>query len=297
MTALHRPPIIRLKNNSEFIMPTFSSEGVDIYYEVTGEGYPLVFSHEFAGDITSWEPQVNYFSRRYQVITYCHRGYLPSGVPDEPAAYSQDIQVEDLYRLLKHLGIQQAHVGGLSMGGTLALGFVMAHPEMCRSIVVASAGAGSDPGNRERLVASWDALSTAMVAEGMEKFADGYARGAERLQFLRKDPVGWAKFHAGLAAHSAQGSSLTFRGVQMKRPTIYQLQEKLQQIKAPALVMIGDEDTPCVDPAVFMKRNIPSCGLAVFPQSGHTINLEEPDLYNRTMSDFLTAVEAGKWAG
>ena len=246
---------------------------------------------------SSWEPQVNYFSRRYQVITYCHRGYPPSGIPDDPDAYSQDIQVEDLYRLLKHLDIHQAHIGGLSMGGTLTLGFVMAHPEMCRSLVVASAGAGSDSGDREKLVASWDALSRSMVAEGMEKFADGYARGAERVQFLRKDPVGWEKFHAGLSGHSAQGSSLTFRGVQMKRPTIYQLQEKLQQIKVPTLVMIGDEDTPCVDPAVFMKRNIPSCGLAVFPQSGHTINLEEPDLYNRTVSDFLTAVEAGKWAG
>ena len=278
-------------------MPTFSSDGVDIYYEVAGEGYPLVLSHEFAGDITSWDPQVNYFSRRYQVITYCHRGYPPSGVPDDPDAYSQDIQVEDLYRLLNHLDIHQAHIGGLSMGGTLTLGFVMAHPEMCRSLVVASAGAGSDSDDREKLVDLWDSLSISMVAEGMEKFADGYARGAERVQFLRKDPVGREKFRAGLSGHSPQGSSLTFRGVQMKRPTIYQLEDKLQQIKVPTLVMIGDEDAPCVDPAVFMKRNIPSCGLAVFPQSGHTINLEEPDLYNRTVSDFLTAVEAGKWSG
>ena len=277
-------------------MPTFSSDGVDIYYEVAGEGYPLVLAHEFAGDITSWEPQVNFFSRRYQVITYCHRGYPPSGVPDDPDAYSQDIQVEDLYRLLQHLKIEKAHIHGLSMGGTLTLGFAIAHPEMCRSIVIASAGAGSDAGDREQLVASWQTLSESMVAEGMEKFAEGYARGAERLQFLRKDPVGWAKFHSGLAAHSAQGSSLTFRGVQMKRPTIYQLQEQLQKIKIPALVIIGDEDTPCVDAAVFMKRNIPSCGLSVFPQAGHTINLEEPDLYNRTVSDFLTTVEAGKWA-
>jgi len=277
-------------------MPTFSSDGVDIYYEVAGEGYPLVLAHEFAGDITSWEPQVNFFSRRYQVITYCHRGYPPSGVPDDPHAYSQEIQVEDLYRLLQHLNIEKAHIHGLSMGGTLTLGFAIAHPEMCRSIVIASAGAGSDAGDREQLVASWQALSESMVAEGMEKFADGYARGAERLQFLRKDPVGWAKFHSGLAAHSAQGSSLTFRGVQMKRPTIFQLQEQLQKINLPTLVMIGDEDTPCVDAAVFMKRNIPSCGLSVFPQAGHTINLEEPDLYNRTVSDFLTAVEAGKWA-
>ena len=276
-------------------MPTFSSNGVEIYYQVAGEGFPLVMAHEFAGDITSWEPQVNYFSRRYRVIPYCHRGDPPSEVPNDPEAYSQDLQVEDLYRLLQYLGIEQAHIGGLSMGGTLTVGFAIAHPEMCRSLVIASAGAGSDSGDRERLVASWQSLSESMMTEGMEKFADGYARGAERLQFLRKDPVGWAKFHAGLAAHSALGSSLTFRGVQMKRKTIYQLEGELQNIRIPTLVMIGDEDGPCVDPAIFMKRNIPGAGLAVFPQSGHTINLEEPNLYNRTVSEFLTAVEAGKW--
>ena len=276
-------------------MPTFSSDGVEIYYQVAGEGYPLVLAHEFAGDITSWEPQVNYFSRRYQVITYCHRGYPPSEVPKDPAAYSQDLQVEDLARLLRHLGIEQAHIGGLSMGGTLTVGFAIAYPEMCRSLVKASAGAGSDSSDRDQLVALWQSLSESMITEGMEKFADGYARGAERVQFLRKDPLGWAKFHAGLAAHSAQGSSLTFRGVQMKRKTIYQLEEEMKNIRIPTLVMIGDEDGPCVEPAIFMKRNIPGAGLAVFPQSGHTINLEEPDLYNRTVSDFLTAVEAGKW--
>ena len=276
-------------------MPSFNSDGVEIYYEVAGEGYPLVWGHEFAGDITSWEPQVNFFARRYQVITFCNRGYPPSEVPADPDAYSQEHQVGDLRRLLEHLNIKQAYIGGLSMGGTLTLGFAIAHPEMCRALVVASAGAGSDSGDRERMLASWQSLSESMITEGMEKFADGYARGPERVQFLRKDPVGWAKFHAGLAAHSAQGSSLTFRGVQMKRPTIYQLEKELQQIKVPTLVMIGDEDGPCVEPAVFMKRNIPSCGLSVFPQSGHTINLEEPALYNQTVLDFLTVVEAGKW--
>ena len=274
-------------------MPNFSSDGVDIHYQVAGEGYPLVWSHEFAGDITSWEPQVSFFSRRYQVITYCHRGYPPSGVPDDPQAYSQDHQVEDLRRLLQHLGIQRAYIGGLSMGGTVTISFAIAHPEMCRALIVASAGAGTT--DRERLLASWQELSESMIAEGMEKFADGYARGSERAQFLRKDPVGWAKFRAGLASHSALGSALTFRGVQMKRPTIFQLENDLQKIEVPTLLLIGDEDTPCVEPAIFMKRNIPASGLAVFPQSGHTINLEEPDLYNRMVLDFLTSVEAGKW--
>ena len=274
-------------------MPTFSSYGVNIHYQVAGQGSPLIWSHEFAGDAASWEPQVNFFARRYQVITYCARGYPPSDVPDDPAAYSQERSVEDLHQLLRHLGIQQAYIGGLSMGGSVTVAFAVAHPEMCRALIVASAGAGTT--DRERLLASWQELSERMLSEGMGKFADGYANGPERVQFRRKDPVGWEKFRAGLAAHSAQGSALTFRGVQMRRPTIYAMEQDLERIKAPTLVMIGDEDEPCIEPAVFMKRHIPASGLAIFPQSGHTINLEEPDLYNRTVLDFLTSVEAGKW--
>ena len=97
-------------------MPKFSADGVEIYYEVTGEGFPLVWSHEFGGSYESWETQVRYFTRRYQVITYAARGWPPSDVPSDPGAYSQEHVVNDLYLLLKHLGIDRAHIGGLSMG-------------------------------------------------------------------------------------------------------------------------------------------------------------------------------------
>lgn len=277
-------------------MPTAAVNGVNLYYEVAGRGLPLLLSHEFAGDIRSWESQVNFFARRYQVITYCARGYPPSEIPDDPAAYSQDHLVEDARGLLRHLGIERAYIGGLSMGGSSAISFAIAHPEMCTALIVASAGSGSDSRGRERLVASWQAASELMLTGGMEKFAEGYARGPERTQFLRKDPVGWQKFSDGLASHSAQGSAYTFRGVQMKRPTIYALEKQLEAISIPTLILIGDEDEPCIEPSVFMKRHIPRSGLAVFPQSGHTINLEEPGLFNRTILDFLTAVEAGVWA-
>ena len=275
-------------------MPTFSTnDGVSIYYEEAGRGFPLLFSHEFAGDITSWEPQVNFFARRYRVITYCHRGYPPSEVPEDPEAYSQDRLVSDMRDLLRHLGIEQAHIAGLSMGGSAAVSFAIAHREMCRSIVVASAGSGTT--DRDRLLASWQQLSELMLTEGMEEFAEGYANGPERVQFRRKDPVGWEKFRSGLASHSAQGSAYTFRGVQMRRPTIYQMEEQLRSIDVPALIVLGDEDEPCLEPGLFMKRTLPRCGLSIFPQSGHTINLEEPALFNQTILDFLTAVEAGIW--
>ena len=274
-------------------MPKFSARGVNIYYEVTGQGFPLVWSHEFGGSYESWEPQVRFFTRRYQVITYAARGWPPSDVPTEPEAYSQELVVEDLYLLLRHLGIEQAHIGGLSMGGSVALNFGIAHPGMARSLVVAAAGSGTT--DREKFLANSQALCDRLASEGMEAVANDYGRTDVRVQLLRKDPQGFEEFLRLLAAHSALGSELTFRGFVMKWPTIYALEDQLRGLQVPTLIMIGDEDEPCVEPAIFMKRNIPRSGLAVFPQSGHAINLEEPDLFNRTVSDFLTAVEADRW--
>jgi len=207
-------------------MATFSANGVNLFYEETGEGFPLILSHEFAGNYESWDPQVNFFARRYRVITYSARGYPPSDVPEDPDAYSQDIVVQDLYLLLQHLGIKEAYIGGLSMGGTVALNFAIAHPEMCRGIIVASAGSGSD--DREAFLSSAQVVADRLLTEGMEAVAEDYARGEARLQFLRKDPKGWQVFQDGLASHSALGSSLTFQGFQMKRPTVYALEESLR---------------------------------------------------------------------
>ena len=275
-------------------MPKFSANGVSLFYEVTGEGFPLVWCHEFGGSYESWEAQVRFFTRRYQVITYAARGWPPSDVPTDPEAYSQDVVVNDLYLLLRHLGIDQAHIGGLSMGGSVTLIFGIAHPEMARSLIVASAGSGTT--NRERFLAEGQALTERILSKGMETVANEYGRSDIRLQLLRKDPQGFEEFRRLLASHSALGSALTYRGFVMNRPTIYALEEQLQQLQVPTLILIGDEDEPCVEPAIFMKRNIPRSGLAVFPQSGHAINLEEPDLFNRTVLDFLTSVEAGRWA-
>ena len=274
-------------------MPKFSANGVNLFYDVTGEGFPLVWCHEFGGSYESWETQVRFFTRRYQVITYAARGWPPSDVPDDPEAYSQDVVVNDLYLLLRHLGIDQAHIGGLSMGGSVTLNFGIAHPEMARSLIVASAGSGTT--NRERFLAESQSFTERILSEGMETIADEYGKWDIRLQLLRKDPQGFEEFLRLLASHSALGSALTFRSFVMNRPTIYALEDELRKLQVPTLIMIGDEDEPCIEPAIFMKRNIPRSGLAVFPQSGHAINLEEPDLFNRTVLDFLTAVEAGRW--
>ena len=149
--------------------------------------------------------------------------------------------------------------------------------------------------DREVHLEAWRLNVERLMAEGISGFADDYANSPTRVQFRRKDPVGWEKFRAGLAAHSALGSALITRGIQLRRPTVFQLEEEMRQLAVPALLLVGDEDAPCIEPMLFMKQCIPSSGLSMFPQSGHTINLEEPALFNGVVLDFLTAVEAGSW--
>ena len=275
-------------------MPTFSANGVEIYYEVTGQGYPLIWSHEFGGSYDSWEAQVKFFSRRYQVITYAARGWPPSDVPEDPTAYTQDIVVNDLYLLMRHLNISEAHIGGLSMGGSVALNFGIAHPEMAKSLIVASAGSGST--NRDTFLSTGQSMADRLLSEGMVPVAKDYGTTNIRVQLRRKDPMGFETFARLLSKHSATGSALTYQGFVMNRPTVFELEDKLKSLRVPTLIMIGDEDEPCIEPGIFMKRTIPVSGLSCFPQSGHAINLEEPDLFNRTVLDFLTAVEAERWA-
>ena len=276
-------------------MPTFSTDDkVNIHYQDVGRGFPLLFAHEFAGDVTSWEPQVNFFSRRYRVITYCHRGYPPSGVPEDPDAYSQERLVEDMRQLLEHLGIGQAYIAGLSMGAATALSFGLAHPEMSRALVVAATGTGST--DREMHLEAWRQNVERLKTEGISGFAEEYANSPTRVQFKRKDPLGWRKFYDGLASHSALGSALITQGIQLKRPTVFQLEDDMRRMAVPTLLLVGDEDDPCIDPMLFIKRCVATSGLVFLPQSGHTINLEEPALFNRAVLDFLTAVETGAWA-
>ena len=275
-------------------MPTFSANGVEIYYEVTGQGYPLIWSHEFGGSYDSWEAQVKFFSRRYQVITYAARGWPPSDVPEDPAAYTQDIVINDLYLLMRHLNISEAHIGGLSMGGSVALNFGITHPEMAKSLIVASAGSGST--NRDTFLSTGQSMADRLLSQGMVPVAKDYGTTNIRVQLRRKDPMGFETFARLLSEHSATGSALTYQGFVMNRPTVFELEDKLKSLRVPTLIMIGDEDEPCIEPGIFMKRTIPVSGLSCFPQSGHAINLEEPDLFNRTVLDFLTAVEAERWA-
>jgi pimeloyl-ACP methyl ester carboxylesterase len=275
-------------------VPRVALNGVELYYEDNGSGYPVVFCHEFAADYRGWDPQVRAFGRSYRCITFSYRGFPPSSVPENPEDYSQDHLIEDLKALVNHLEIQQAHFVGFSMGGSVVLNFAIRYPHLCRSIVVVGAGSGTT--NRAQFERDIDATVDLLKNRGIAGFAEVYGEGPTRLPFKRKDPHGYAVFRRQLADHSATGQALTMLGVLRPRPTIFALEAQLEALEVPTLVIIGDEDEPCVDPAVFMKRHIPSAGLLVLPQSGHAVNLEEPALFNAAVLEFFRLTEAGRWA-
>jgi pimeloyl-ACP methyl ester carboxylesterase len=274
-------------------MPTLTINGVELYYEANGQGIPLVFCHEFAGDYRSWEQQVRFFARRYRVVTWNYRGYPPSSVPHDLSSYSEEQLVADLRALLTRLDLAPAHLVGLSMGGGVVLKLGIAYPELCRSLVVAGTGYGA--GDSEQFAQMVESFAEAFRTEGRAAF-ERYARSPGRGQLAKKDPRGYQEFVELLTSHSPLGSALTFLGVQRRRKSVYEVESELSRLGLPTLIVVGDEDEPCIEPSVLMKRRIPNAGLLVLPKSGHAVNLEEPDQFNRALLDFLTAVEQGRWA-
>ena len=272
-----------------------TDDGVALHVESTGDGTPLLFIHEFAGDHRSWEPQVRYFSPGFRCISYAARGYPPSDVPADPAAYSQQRAVADAVAVLDGLGIPAAHVAGLSMGGFTALHLVLRHPDRVLSAVAAGAGYGAPPGRQAAFQAESEAIAAAFETDGAARVASWYAAGPARVQFQNKNPRGWAEFAAALAGHSSLGSALTMRGVQAGRPSLFALREEFTRVATPVLILAGDEDEGCLETALMLKRAIPASGLAILPRTGHTANLEEPDLFNAAVDRFLAAAARGAW--
>ena len=277
-------------------MPQLTTDdGIRLYYEETGSGTPIVLVHEFADDYRGYEPQVRYFGRRYRCITYNARGYPPSEVPTDPARYSQDRARDDIRAVLDALAIDKAHVVGISMGGFAVLHFGFAYPDRALSLVVAGCGYGAEPGKRQQFHDETAKTIAQIEGAGMSVAAKSYSQGPSRVQFQNKDPRGWGEFAANLAAHSTQGSALTMRGVQAKRPSLWDLVDQMRGLEVPTLVMTGDEDDPCLEPGLLMKRTIPAAALIVFPNTGHALNLEEPELFNRSLAEFFHQVERGRW--
>lgn len=274
-------------------MPFAHVNGADLYYESAGEGVPLVLCHEFAGDMRAWEPQIRFLARRYRVVAWNYRGYPPSDVPEAPEAYSPEGFVADLLGLVDGLGIERAHLAGLATGGNLVLNFAIAHPDRVRSLIVAGAGAGTV--DRPAWVEAARRFADDVARDGGEGIVANVADAPQRTIFRDKDPRGWQEFVDGMRRLSPIGAERVMREVLIPRTPVFELAEGIRRLPMPILVMCGDQDAPAFEPSRFIRDTAPHAGLAVAPMCGHTLNSEEPELFNRTAGSFLAAVDAGRW--
>ncbi len=254
----------------------------------------MIFVHEYAADCRTWESQVRCLSRQYRCITFNARGYPPSDVPSDPASYGWEHAADDVRAVIEHLGIRRAHVVGLSMGAYAALMFAVRHPGIASALVLAGIGSGSPPSARANFQASSALAADRLEREGMAPIAEEMGVGPTRVQLQNKDPRGWAEFMSQLREHSARGSALTMRHYQGQRPSLFEFERQFAALADPTLIVVGDEDEPCIETSLFLKRVMPNAGLWMLPRTGHGLNLEEPDAFNRGLLEFFGMAERGR---
>jgi pimeloyl-ACP methyl ester carboxylesterase len=265
-------------------MPYVKANGVDIFYVSQGDGHPMVWAHAYPMDHRMWQPQWEHFSSRYRVIAYDARGMGQSEAPDEPDAYSQPTSVEDLHQLLRALNVERAVIGGLSMGGNVALNFGLSHPTMCDALLICDTGAGSD--NPPQHIARVGRYAQAAQG-GMESFKQHITSLPMFGSFVQQRAEFAALFDAMVARHAPHGVAYVATQTIGPRPPIYALEDRLRQLQVPTLIIVGERDEPCVKVSHFMAETIPHAQLRVMPGCGHFTNLEDTPTFNKTVEEFL----------
>jgi len=276
-------------------MPYVQSDGARLYYEEAGTGIPIVFAHEFSGDLWSWEKQIQHFSRRYRCIAFNARGYPPSEVPKTLSHYSHQHAVDDVAVVMRHLGVSKAHIIGCSMGSRTAMDFGLTYPRMALSLTMIGIGSGGDPRNKAAFLRNTETRARLYEQGGLAVVLQGLRTAENRVQLKRKNPRAFEDFCRRFMEHSAQGCANISRRVQGRRPSLFSLEKPLRELKVPAHVIVGDEDPGAIDSGLFMKQVSPAVRLSVVPATGHLVNLEEPDLMHRLTEDFFALVESKQW--
>jgi pimeloyl-ACP methyl ester carboxylesterase len=275
-----------------------TSDGTRLDVRSVGSGAPLVFAHEFSSDARSWDAQVGFFSRYFRCTVFCARGYPPSDVPATATAYDQMRACDDLAEVVRAVGGgEAAHVVGLSMGGFAALHLGLRYPQLARSLVVAGVGYGAKPEQQAEHRVSMQQQADHAEALGMAAFARELAASRYAQCLRAKDNSGWLRFAERLAEHSVTGMAMTLRGVLATRPSLWHLADQFRMLDRPVLLVVGDEDTPCLEPNLFLNATLPDAALCVMPRAGHLLNLEEPAPFNEIVFRFLAGVERGRWSG
>ena len=262
-------------------MPKVRVNNIELYYEVHGQGYPVIFMHGFAGTVKMWQPQVPVLSRDYQFIIYDARGHGQSESPPSLDQYSADIVVEDSFQLLGTLGIEKAVVGGLSMGGYESLRFYLRHPQMVTALILMDTGPGyRNPARMEEWNRQREAIAKLIETQGLEAY---YATGetpsyTSKELMLKQNPTGLAHMCRKVVG---QHDSWVI--------------ENLSEIKVPTLILVGEQDTPFLQASEYMSKAIPGAQQhIVIPGAGHAANLDNVEVFNKTVLDFLKKLNLPK---
>jgi pimeloyl-ACP methyl ester carboxylesterase len=271
--------------------------GIDINYEVHGDGTPLVLAHGYTASLDMWREQVPAFSARYRLVIYDTRGHGATTAPHDPARYviARDY-VADQVALMDHLGIGAAYIGGLSMGGMIAQEFALQHPERVKALLLFDTGPGISalsgaPEMRARFERPWAAMRTAARTKGMTAIVDGLRESAAALL-----PHGGGPVPAAVRRHVENMRKMSVDGLIGANQAMHDwpgTYERLAAIRAPTLILVGQED-PLLIAANAMHRTIRGSRLVVLRRSGHGTSMWRPESFARRVLAFLLAVDAGR---
>lgn len=258
------------------------ANGAKIYYEVEGEGAPLVLIHAGIANLRMWDDQVPALADAYRVIRYDTRGFGRTETEDVPFSNRTDIA-----DLLDHLGESSAHLVGISRAGQIALDFAIESPERVRSLVVANGGVSGyeapdgDPSVWAQAEKWWEAKDWERLAEWETQFwVDGEGQPSGRADRPIRDRVhDWIL--TNYQAEKAEGQPQTL---------VPPAAGRLAELRAPLMVIIGSVDEASTQASCrFLAESVPGARLELFEGAAHMVNLEQPARFNSVLRDFLDA--------
>jgi pimeloyl-ACP methyl ester carboxylesterase len=253
-------------------MATLNRDGVNLYYEVHGEGPTILLTHGYSATSQMWAGQVEALSKDHRLVTWDMRGHGRSDSPDDPSLYSEPATVADMAALLDEVGAKTAIVGGLSLGGYMSLAFSRVHPERVEALLIIDTGPGY---KNDEAREGWNRTSL--------KTAERYE--TEGLAVLERGSAERRTAHHT----SAKGLALAARGMLTQRDA--GVITSLPDIKVPSIVVVGSEDAPFLAASDYMAAKIPGAKKAVIEGAGHAANIDRPEAFNAALLDFLSGLK------
>lgn len=266
-------------------MSNVLANGIRIWYEEQGKGPAMLWAHGLCGTLHEWDETMAFFQKRYRVIAYDARGHGHSEIPDSPEAYSQDIMVQDMRGMMDALDIPQAIVGGHSMGANVALNFALQYPTRCLGLITVGIGSGST--NRQWYQDWHDKLASLAEERGTAAFL-GEMKNLPAWRSALENPKIGERVRQEVLNNSPKAIAYTIRGVQKKRPTIFQLGSRLENLNVETLIVLSEFDTLVIECSRFMAQCMPRATLELIPAKSHWVHLESPQIFLEVVERFLS---------